>query len=103
MQIGPYIAPGGGYPTIHTLKCWPEYIQPIIDGKKKFEIRKHDRDFQVGDLLELQEYNPINKSYTDRKILVSITHIMRGPTMGISNGYCIMSIDPIISGENKND
>ena len=43
---------------IHELKCFPEYFQDVIDGKKTFEIRLHDRPYQVGDLLALNEYLP---------------------------------------------
>ncbi len=41
----------------HYLKTLPEYFQPVIDGKKQFEIRNAtDRIFKVGDNCVLQEY-----------------------------------------------
>lgn len=43
----------------HHLKCHPPYFEKIVSGTKKFEIRKNDRDFEVGDVLVLQEYEPI--------------------------------------------
>ncbi|MEG0259568.1 MAG: DUF3850 domain-containing protein [Lysinibacillus sp.] len=33
----------------HDLKILPEYLEAVVSGKKTFEIRKNDRDFQVGD------------------------------------------------------
>lgn len=42
----------------HDLKCWPEYFEPLLDGRKTFEIRKNDRPFAVGDTLYLKECNP---------------------------------------------
>lgn len=43
----------------HHLKCWPEFFSPIQEGLKPFEIRRNDRDFQVDDLLILEEWVPI--------------------------------------------
>ena len=41
---------------IHHLKTKPEYFQVVINGKKPFEIRFNDRNFQVGDKVILEEY-----------------------------------------------
>ena len=48
---------------IHKLKLDTRYFNNVKSGKKKFEIRKNDRDFQVGDILELKKY----KSYKSGK------------------------------------
>lgn len=40
---------------IHQLKCDYKYFESMLLGKKTFEIRKNDRDFQVGDRLCLME------------------------------------------------
>ncbi|MGY3710727.1 DUF3850 domain-containing protein [Lactococcus lactis subsp. lactis] len=37
----------------HELKLDIKYFDDVKSGKKKFEIRKNDRDFQVGDTLRL--------------------------------------------------
>lgn len=39
--------------TIHDLKLDDNYFNDVEKGKKKFEIRKNDRGFQVGDVLKL--------------------------------------------------
>ena len=42
--------------TIHKLKLNAAYYDDSASGIKTFEIRKNDRDFKVGDILELREY-----------------------------------------------
>lgn len=60
---------------VHKLKILPEYYNAQIEGKKNFEIRKNDRNYQVGDWLLLKEYNPKIKKFTERKVMVEITYI----------------------------
>lgn len=60
---------------VHKLKILPEYYNAQIEGKKNFEIRKNDRNYQVGDWLELKEYDPKIKRFTERKVMVEITYI----------------------------
>jgi hypothetical protein len=79
----------------HLLKTWPEYYSRVESGQKKFELRKNDRDFQVGDTLILQEYDPISEFYTCNEIKVSVDYILHGPCFGIEEGFCVMSISPI--------
>lgn len=43
---------------IHNLKTWPEYFRAVRNREKTFELRFNDRDFKVGDVLLLQEFNP---------------------------------------------
>lgn len=47
----------------HELKCSSEYFNRIQTGQKTFEIRKNDRNFQVGDVLILRDYCSKNKEY----------------------------------------
>ena len=57
---------------IHELKTWPKYYAQIVSGAKRFEIRYNDRDFAVGDLLFLREYNIEIHQYTGRHQLAGV-------------------------------
>lgn len=39
---------------IHELKLDIKYFDDVKSGKKNFEVRKNDRDFQVGDILKMK-------------------------------------------------
>lgn len=78
---------------VHSLKTHSVPYQGVISGRKTFEIRKNDRDFQVGDILKLREWNG---DYTGRHMSFWITYILPGPNYGVPEGYCIMSIIPVL-------
>ena len=40
----------------HDLKCDPQFFPALVDGSKPFELRENDRDYEVGDMLMLHEY-----------------------------------------------
>lgn len=74
----------------HDLKISPKYYEEIRHGHKKFELRKNDRDYQVGDLFILREYE--NGKYTGRYFLQSIGYILKDSSeFGLKDGYCIFS------------
>lgn len=78
----------------HFLKIQPKWFEDVKSGKKKFEIRKNDRNFETGDILVLQEYE--KGKYTGREIQKEIEYIYRGNGLygvsGLSEDYCILGI-----------
>jgi hypothetical protein len=74
----------------HELKTWPMYFEAVLSGHKRFEIRRHDRDFKVGDVLLLNEYDPSN-GYTGRSFRTIVTYITAFPD-GLRDGYVCMGI-----------
>lgn len=80
--------------TIHKLKILPAFFEPVLNGNKCFEIRKHDRDYKVGDYLVLNEFD--NNKFAGRKIAKEITYILQGSKQtkpyGLKKGYSILSI-----------
>lgn len=74
---------------IHELKTWPEYFEAVYNGLKTFEVRKDDRNFQVGDILILREWLPSRESYTGRKTYVKVTYTLRD-TRFVKDGHVVM-------------
>lgn len=74
----------------HTLKTWLEPFAAVVNGDKTFEIRKDDRNFQVGDSLILQEWCPVQQKYTGKELHMRVTFIGRGEPY--PEGYACMAI-----------
>jgi ASC-1-like (ASCH) protein len=47
----------GNWNVDHELKILPEYFEAVRSGEKRFELRKNDRNFKVGDWVGLREFN----------------------------------------------
>lgn len=73
--------------TVHRIKILPEYLEAVYMGIKKFECRKNDRDYKVGDLVELEEWT--GGIYTGRKAIVQISYVLTDTKYGLRPGYCV--------------
>lgn len=51
---------------IHHLKSWPEYFKEVEAGVKPYEVRENDRDFRVGDEVQIHEWDPDEAKRTGR-------------------------------------
>jgi hypothetical protein len=58
----------------HELKTWPVAFWDAASGAKNFEVRINDRNYQVGDILILKEYDPDLKLFTGEKIQAQINY-----------------------------
>lgn len=83
-------------PKVHTIKCWTPYYEAVLDGRKKFDVRRDDRGYQAGDFVHLQQYEPgtgyvcdpdDNVPYTIEK---KISYILPGGQFGIESGYVVL-------------
>lgn len=82
------------YPyRIHALKCHIKPFQALRSLQKTFEWRLNDRDYQIGDLLYLKEYNPESNTFTGSVLRLFVNHIML-EGFGLPKGFCIMSVHP---------
>lgn len=84
---------------LHELKIKHEYLVDVSIGIKTFELRKNDRDYQVGDLIHFIDNREEtgNKDdiepYIDRETLYKIIYILKNvPEYGLDKDYCILGI-----------
>lgn len=80
-------------PRVHELKTVPDAFEAVLNGRKTFEFRLNDRDFQVGDTLFLREWSETD-GYTGRRAVFGVTYVAKD-RFGIPPGYCVMSISAI--------
>jgi hypothetical protein len=81
------------YSRTHKIKINNCFLENIISGRKRFEIRKNDRDYQVGDWLNLQASD---NGECHKGLMVKIIYIS---TFMMQDGYCVLGIDwPIQEG-----
>jgi hypothetical protein len=86
---------------IHHLKTVDVYFTYIAKGDKTFEVRKNDRDFQVGDILHLietQDRGVAGYTVTGREHWCQVSYILHGGNFGIAEGFCVMAIKEIDGG-----
>ena len=86
---------------LHELKILHEYLVDVDLGRKTFELRKNDRDYQVGDLIrfiDIREDDSIaNKNQIepniDENTLYRITYVLKDvEKYGLDKDYCILAI-----------
>ena len=78
---------------VHELKTVRPWFSVVYYGYKTAELRKHDRDYRVGDRLRLREWFPAEECYGSNEVLARITHIVTdadGPWL--APGYCMLSL-----------
>lgn len=88
----------GRSPQTHNLKTIEPYFQAVACGRKLFELRKLDRDFQLGDILKLERYDLQRQTYLAGTITARITCILTD-FPGVADGYGVLGIK-VLSFEN---
>lgn len=86
------------HPATHILKTWPPYFADLLEGRKHFEARRDDRDFRVGDYLDLIEYDmndgaEMGLHTTGRSVMKRISYKLDGGQFGIEAGHCVLGLE----------
>ena len=82
--------------TRHELKTWPQYFAAVRSGKKRFEIRRNDREFAVGDVLVLREFDPEQDVYTGQVEERQITFLLSEEDYGVIHGFVAIGFGEVI-------
>ena len=72
---------------IHQIKISNQFFDDVQSGKKNFELRKDDREYQVGDTLFMREIAD--------GIQVKVIYKLTG-YVGLESGYCILGIERLV-------
>ena len=85
--------------TVHTVKSWSHFFKAIKRGDKKHDLRVNDRDYKLGDVLVLQEYDPAAGVYTGHTCCVRVSYITSNQfpcafsSAVMMKNYCILSLE----------
>lgn len=94
-----------GLQVIHKIKILESFANAVDIGDKTFEIRKNDRGYQRGDLVEFVVlYDSDNLKFTSHPLYgkrYEITYVLSG--WGLEDGYCVFGIKPVENDEPKKD
>lgn len=90
----------------HLLKIHQHFLIHILEGRKNFEVRKNDRDYQVGDKIKFfpldndEGYNCFETEDGRERTIpdFEITYIL-SDFVGLSQGWVVLGIFPIRTRE----
>ena len=85
--------------AIHELKTDPKVFAESWNDKKRFEIRRDDRDFKVGDTLTLRETKYTGEEmkngkplfYTGFTLNVKVTYKLPAGSYGLNDDWTVLS------------
>ena len=72
--------------TIHEFKIKQKYAIEYYEGKKPWELRKNDRNFKVGDVINFTIIE------TGCKYSRKIEYIFEGGNYGLKKGFCVLTM-----------
>lgn len=76
----------------HRLKLAKMFFDAVETGKKSFELQKNDRNYQIGDTLELHEMS--DGEETGRVTEKQVIYVLEG-FKGLEEGYCILGLSEV--------
>lgn len=79
--------------TRHELKVHPQFWRGIVNGAKPFEVRRDDRNFRVGDTIDLREFDPEFGFVNSRNaVSMIVTFVLKHEDfpLGLKRGYVVL-------------
>jgi hypothetical protein len=87
--------------TIHHVKSWTPFFEAFMRGDKRHDLRDDDRNYQIGDVLVLQEFHPFGNGYSGREMSMEVSYITGRETpcafssSALAKGFVILSLRPV--------
>jgi hypothetical protein len=75
--------------NVHRIKEWPEHFKDLLNGRN-FEVRRNDRNYQVGDVLWIKEYDPLTEEFTGRGCYRTVLRVH--PSPHLENDMVILQV-----------
>jgi hypothetical protein len=75
----------------HYLKTVNPFFNDMSGGKKNFEVRFNDRNYNVGDVLHLQEFIP-PETLTGKELQAEVMYLLDDERF-CKPGYVVMGLD----------
>ena len=84
--------------TVHKIKLYEAFCNPVLHGDKTFEVRFNDRNYQTGDYVK---FIPIDDDGIEFEHAVEhktyeITYVLGG--WGLKDGYVVFGIKEVENG-----
>lgn len=86
----------------HIVKSWGMFYEDIERGVRTSDIRKNDRRYAVGDIMSLNEFDPVVGKYTGRRQQVEITYLQCNKSNpcaisreALADDYVVLSIKKV--------
>lgn len=77
--------------TVHTLKLKDIYFQAVVEGKKTFELRYNDRNYQTGDIIALCDINE-KGHYLGCVVVKQISYVL-ADYEGLKDNWVILGLN----------
>jgi len=85
---------------IHNLKIQRQYLEALVSGIKKCELRINDRDYQKGDILAFDEEilwqgeKEMPSQVVGKKLQFEVTHVLSKSMelRGLTDNHVILSV-----------
>ena len=95
------------YSAMHQIKLMDRFVRPVLDGRKRFEVRKDDRHYETGDRVRFIPVDPYGTGASRMDAVLDyctlteavelyrrtyrITYVLHG--WGIREGYCVFGFE----------
>ena len=85
---------------VHHIKLQENFAGSVLSGEKSFELRRNDRGYQKGDLIQFEVVNSVGVLLEDHELnskTYKITYVLSG--WGLSDGFVALAIREVKTDE----